>query len=250
MTTSQTFQRPMFAWAVPVLALLLVVGGGGFVVWYWYGPVDEPTVKLSPEMSASLLNNAPDNRASFGPLQIPGKGSIIQFSAGQDWNVTAGPYLMYIQRPNGGTDFEFHFKVGRSAAFSADDLALTTLAVQLMYNPMIQRQSKAPRSLIAQLRDKFGAGLLQPELQIPDADTKSLQDAWNGYLMSTDDASRQTAGEKVLDELNAAGTKALGDNHQAFAGVIASLRELIPPDTEAKFRQNIENGTVRPLSAP
>ncbi len=239
----------LLVWLAPVAALLLIVGGGGALVWYWRGVSTPEGITLSPSLTAAINSPGGMSRTAIPPLQIAGKGSIIQFGVGASWNVTSGPFQMLIERPNGGTDFDYRYTVRRDQAFTGADLQLTTLAVQLMYNPLTQRQSGAPRSLVQQLRDKLGSDLLTPTLKISDADAQPLQNDWTDYLLAIDDATRQTSGTKLLDALDAAGQETLVDNRASFDAIVARIRELIPADKEALYRANIHKATVRPLPA-
>jgi hypothetical protein len=246
MTQTQSTKTSIVAWIGPIAAFVLLIGGGWFLVWFWHGVDTSGTVMLSPETTAALMSGTPGAvppAAVIPPLDIPDKGSIIQLGVGNSWDVNAGPFRMRVDQGASPSSYQLSFSVHRNEVFHGDDLKLAALAVQLMFNPPVQRQSGITPEVVQHLRDTFGRNLNNPELKVADPDVQNLSNLWAKYMSAGAGPNQQDAGAKLLDGLLAVGPKALAENQGQFNDMIKSLHQIIPADMEKTYRDNIRKAT-------
>lgn len=232
----------MGAWTAPVIAFLLMVSIAWFLMWRWFGD-SVGSGSLAPDVLAAIAARTVANRPPVSPMRLPNGDAIIAYSNNGPFSVRAGVYQMSITVTDSG--YAYRYVAARAkGAYSGDDLKLANLVGQLSFNPVAQRGSGAPQELIDELRKNHARKLLSPPLQLSDDDIQNLQNLWTQYALAQDPTSRNTIGTKLLESLAAAGKASEPQNRAVWDANLAAVRQLISPQDEQKYRDNIRKAAA------
>jgi len=245
-----SWQSVVAAWAAPLLAFLLLGGGGWFLIWLWLGESGSSRA-VDVETAAALAASGYVRGEPIPPLRLPNGNGIVSFGFQGSWIVRNGTFQMQISMVTGAIDFQYRYVTRTSDAYSGEDLQLANLAMQLSSNPLAQRKSGASQQLIRQLKDKgYARDLSAPPLQLSNRQKQRLQELWARYVLAGDASSRQAAGTKLIDTFGELAKDAVKDNRSAWDATLAAVRDLIPPDQESEYREAIRQATsLRPAGS-